>query len=100
VGGGLPVQVLIRGRLPMLFGARPLPLLLQLPPDVEILVVLLPPLLLLQVVGVVLGGAQLVLPADVETLVVLVPPFMLLLLLVVVVVVLVGARLLLLTSRC
>jgi hypothetical protein len=29
VGGGLPLPLLVRGRLPMLFGARLLPLLMQ-----------------------------------------------------------------------
>jgi hypothetical protein len=47
VGGGLPLPLLVRGRLPMLFGARLLPPLLEQPPDIETRVVLVPPSLLL-----------------------------------------------------
>jgi hypothetical protein len=49
-GGGLPLPLLVRGRLPMLFGAR---LMLQQPADIEILAVLVPPLLVVVVVVVV-----------------------------------------------
>jgi hypothetical protein len=50
VVGRLPLPLVVRGRLPMLFDARLLPLLLQQPPDIETLVVLVPPLLLLLLV--------------------------------------------------